>query len=185
MSRISANNSSNIESFSGEQNIDSIISAPLTAVSKANAVMLKGQYEFLMTNCFEKAENGAYKPLMINLVMSSEDKKSAYVFQVPILCLLPINSLAVKDIQIKLNIDVTSVIQRQASKTYNMLQKRAYINGKICKNSSFVNGDSQIATDLSVKVKIGQLPLPKGVLSLIDLYSKSIYPIGADNPLTE
>ena len=53
--------------FGSELNIESIISAPLVAASKANVVMVTGQTRFLLDYCFKKNDNNTYEPIMIEM----------------------------------------------------------------------------------------------------------------------
>lgn len=43
-----------LSSLSSGHSIESLISAPLTAVSKANAMMLGGQVQFILDYCFKE-----------------------------------------------------------------------------------------------------------------------------------
>ncbi len=57
--------------YSSELNIESIISAPLIAASKANVVMVTGQTRFLLDYCFSKKEDDSrYSPVMIEMIMT-------------------------------------------------------------------------------------------------------------------
>lgn len=175
--------------FSNELNIESIISAPLIAVSKANVMMLSGQLGFLLDYCFEKS-GSLYSPIMINMEINngnigeieSENKRKLY-FQIPLLCLLPINSIAVDNIKVDFDLEVTSIGSYKSNN--QLFEKRAVINGKIApaerKRPKQDSDNTQNSTRLKVQINVGQLPLPKGVLSILDLYTRNIVPILEDN----
>lgn len=96
------------EHLNSEQNIESIISAPLVALSKANMMMLSGQTTFLLKNCF-KYKDGVYEPEMITMsiqVGGAEGK--SMTFQMPLINLLSINALSVAKAHINFPIDITS-----------------------------------------------------------------------------
>ena len=96
------------EHLNSEQNIESIISAPLVALSKANMMMLSGQTTFLLKNCF-KYKDGVYEPEMITMsiqVGGAEGK--SMTFQMPLINLLSINALSVAKAHINSSIDITS-----------------------------------------------------------------------------
>lgn len=176
--------------FGNELNIESIISAPLIAASKANVMMLSGQLSFLLDHCFDKVEN-VYRPKMVKMEMCSHElnadgttKVDKLYFQVPLLCLLPLNSIAVDNIKVDFDLEITS-IGSYASNT-SLFEKRAVINGKIApaRHSQIEGGDSAKYSDtarLNVNINVGQLPLPKGVLSILDIYTKNIVPVSAND----
>ena len=109
--------------FGAELNIESIIGAPLVAASKANVMMLTGQAQFLLDYCFTKEEGSDLRqPLMIEMILSQpvvdhtkQPTDPGYIsinkmaFQVPLLCLLPLNSLAIDKINVDFDLEITSV----------------------------------------------------------------------------
>lgn len=179
-----------VPKFSNELNIESIISAPLIAASKANVMMLSGQLQFLLEYCFDKSEN-AYSPKVVTMEMCRHELKpdgtsdiDKLYFQVPLLCLLPINSIAVDNVKVNFDLEVTSI--GSYSSNTPLFEKRAVINGKIAPaRQSNIDGDSyEKLSDtawLDVEINVGKLPLPKGVLSILDMYTKNITPVSANN----
>ncbi len=176
--------------YKGELDIESIISAPLVAASKANSAMLTSQVKFLLDTCFEEV-NGTKHPVMVkmSLVKSSIDisddssvdecfQKTTIFFQVPLISLLPINSLGVNNVDVKFNLEVTSMSKRTS--TDSLDGSSAILKGKVARSShssteSFTTKSS--TQNLNVSINTGTLPLPKGVLELIDVYTKSIQAI--------
>lgn len=90
-----------------ENNIESLISAPLRAVSKANMLMLSGQTKFVLNNCFDVSEEGLYSPKMVNMTIQRGNSEEL-TFQVPLLSLLSLNSLAVEQVKLDFSLDITS-----------------------------------------------------------------------------
>ncbi len=188
-------------SFISELSIESIISAPLVAVSKANFYMLSGQVKFLLDYCFQpRPGNSTHEPIMIKMLMSRatiDDTKepgtpghinrSEVLFNVPMLCLVPLNSLAIDKVSVDFEMEITSATSWQsASKSYEsdntIIQKSAQLNGRICnkKEGTQDNTNSRHSTStLKVGIHAGPLPLPQGVLTIMDLYTKSIQPVSA------
>ena len=184
-----------------ELSIEAMISAPLVAASKANAEMLLGQTHFLLRNCFVKEQDTQnYTPIMIQMSLTksfinsdldSTDENYFQIqkmdFQVPLLVLLPINSLAVEKVNIAFEMEITSTVSWTLSESDNkeakrVLQKQAQLNGKITANSSNnTESSNKYKSDsmnrMKVEVNAGTLPLPVGVLSLLDLYTKNINPV--------
>lgn len=192
-----ATNSGFNPDFRSELNIESIISAPLVAASKANVEMLRGQTRALLENCFTlNKETGAHEPVLIQMSMtrnvidetkkedgSSESniKQIQLTFSVPLLCIIPINSLAIDKVTVDFDMEITSVTSWENDK--GVISKQAQLNGKISNSSS--NSDNstkeqykkQSTSNLKVNINAGQLPLPVGVLTILDLYTKAIQPI--------
>ena len=76
------------EHLNSDHNIESIISAPLVALSKANMMMLAGQTTFLLNNCFQ-LRNGVYEPVMITMsIQVGGATGQAMTFQMPLINLL-------------------------------------------------------------------------------------------------
>ena len=192
--------------FDRGMNIDQVISAPLVAASTANAMMLKDQAQFLMEFCFDvtqrKNEKGevigvTHTPRMIEMVMKRSiidpQKESGdpaaikiieMVFSVPVLTLIPINSLAVDEVKIEFDMEITSQSSQSAdaSKTTGLDDgsQKTQLKGKISydsKESGSKTSRRQNSSKLKVQVHAGNLPLPVGVTAMLDMYSNSIHPI--------
>lgn len=188
-----------------EISIDAMISSPLVAASKANAEMMLGQTNFYLRNCFNKNKDGGYDPIMVVMSLTrsvfDNDKLPSdpdYItiqkmsFEVPVFCLIPINSLAVDKITVDFEMEVTStsswtITEQDTQQTGSrVLSKQAQLNGKISGESK---GNSQYNRDSTSKLKVhinaSPLPLPLGVLSILELYSKNINPVSAPKKITE
>lgn len=186
--------------FGAELNIESIIGAPLVAASKANVMMLTGQAQFLLDYCFTKEEgSGLRQPLMIEMLLSQpvvdhtkQPTDPGYIsinkmaFQVPLLCLLPLNSLAIDKVDVDFDLEITSVgsynYQSKVNEEMQLVERKAVLNGRIaparqCSKNSNEQYDSTLTSRLKVNIHAGSLPLPKGVLAILDLYTKSIQPV--------
>lgn len=190
-----------------EINIESIISAPFIAISKANTMLLSGQARFILDYCFVKKNRtsdysdfdseAVYEPIMINLLMrksvvkliddtenSGQQKEiiesNEAIIAVPLLSIIPINSIAIDKIKVDFNMEITSITSYN-NQSNNVIERKAQLNGKISadKGSSgkdtFESKNSSSRT-LSVQIEAGSLPLPLGILNILDLYSKNIYP---------
>ena len=190
------NNQNNIESssvpkFDGELNIESIISAPLIAASKANAIILQGQADFILNNCFDLDNNTQkYRPKMVEMSISqsienidsqSTETEELY-FQMPLLCLLPLNAIAIENVKVDFDLEITSISSYKSST--NLFPERAVLNGRLAPGDSMskkgkenTNMENRSATRLKVNIDVNKLPLSKGVLTLIDLYTKTIRPV--------
>jgi hypothetical protein len=186
--------------FEKELNIESVISAPLVAASKANAEMVSGQTRFLLEYCFKKdTASGTYEPVMIEMLMTrgiidpekdTNDpdyiKKVQLTFGIPLLCLIPINNLVIDKVTVDFDMEITSVTSYDSAN--GIIDKQVQLNGKISYDPNQRSGDSnknksQMASKLKVSINAGPLPLPIGVLTILDMYTKSIQPTSKDNSI--
>ena len=98
-----------------------LIGGPLMAVTEANSNMAKAQTKFLLETCFQidKENSDNLKPIMIKLNLTravlsfDKDKKpdTAYVtttIELPILTIIPINSLGVDSASVNFEMEVKS-----------------------------------------------------------------------------
>ncbi len=189
-----AQNQSFKPNLGNELNIESIISAPLVAASKANVMMVTGQTRFLLEYCFTKEDdNSTYQPVMIemSMVRSITDdtkkpsdpgyfQKAELTFNIPLLCLVPLNSLAINKISVDFDMEITSVTSKASNAKVsqnNIMDKKAQLNGKISGSPASNKNSSQSTSRLKVGIDAGPLPLPVGVLAILDLYTKNIQPL--------
>lgn len=191
-----------------------LIGGPLMAVTEANSNMAKAQTKFLLETCFQidKETPDNLKPIMIKLNLTravlsfDKDKKpdTAYVtttIELPILTIIPINSLGVDSASVNFEMEVKSSSSDDIKETSgSSTAGEASITGKvgwgpfsvsIQGSISYSSEDSRThdthyensnSAKYSVSVHAGQLPMPKGVNTIIDAYSKSIQPIQKDEP---
>jgi len=157
-----------------EINLDSIISAPMVAVSKANSIMLSGQSEFILNYCFDRiiaSDNSVtYQPKMIVLVVKKDSEKDSFI-EIPLLTLLPINSLAIDKMKVKFNMEITSISSYKAN-INDSLERKAQLSGKLSGDKKNLGNAFNSNKNLSVFVEASKLPLPNGLLNIIDMYSK-------------
>ena len=175
-----------------ELNIESIISAPLIALSKANTMMLNGQAYSLLNQYFikvgkKKKKKGKeakeiYQPKMINMIMTKGNVNHAskeppeIVFQVPLIAIAPLNSIAIQRMNIAFNLDITSITS-YLNNSNDIIERKAQLRGKISTNSLEPTKDEKYKKTnqrtLKIDIEAGPLPLPLGVLNILELYSKN------------
>ena len=158
----------------------------------------------------DKENSDNLKPIMIKLNLTravlsfDKDKKpdTDYVtttIELPILTIFPINSLGVDSASVNFEMEVKSSSSDDIKETSgSSTSGEASITGKvgwgpfsvsIQGSISYSSEDSRThdthyensnSAKYSVSVHAGQLPMPKGVNTIIDAYSKSIQPIQKD-----
>lgn len=184
-----------------------LIGAPLVAASEANNMMALSQTKFLLETCFELKRDGdkeIHKPIMINMTVTrpvvnadgSEAQPIESDFNLPLLTIIPINSLAVDEMNFSFEMEVKSSFTSDSNKTASQEEKKDKgINKTFDKgNLSTELTGSVAATDKSdstestsykksnaakyeINAHAGQLPLPVGITTIIETYSNAIAPI--------
>ncbi len=184
--------------------IENIISAPLVAAAHANSMMQREQTTFMMDTGFNEV-NGRFEPLMIEMVLIQnvlEDTTDAHgkpvmktietTFNLPILTIIPLNSLAVDQVNVQFEMEIHEQINRNTSTCKNSTNSfgqptnNTQLKGKISYDSREDTSATspyrrQNSSSLKVLVNVSPLPLPVGVNTIIDLYQKSIQPIQLDS----
>ncbi len=176
--------------------LDQIIGAPLRATVAANSMMAREQIRFIMDFCFTKHHHH-YKPVLIEMVMTTsklelgefpEDpavlRRFTNEFSLPLLTLIPINSLAVENFEIAFDMEVTSMEGDESSFDFEENEERKrdkkqdyVLMGKVTNRNESHQYERRSDSRLSVNVQGGQLPLPVGLTSILDLYKNNIEPI--------
>jgi len=205
------------QQFSGLP-MGALIGGPLMSAAQANSQMAMTQVEFLMTTCFNKVtdpntKDVNYTPVMINMTLSRgvitpgdpnakpEPTKTTIQnvntnFALPLLTIVPLNSLAVDSVDVTFEMEVkSSSSQNNSSETHNDTKEagkftgsggfgpfRVSISGSVSHDSSSSTKESSHyqasnSAKYTVAVHAGQLPLPKGVTTIIEAYSKNVSPI--------
>ncbi|AQX85740.1 DUF2589 domain-containing protein [Elizabethkingia bruuniana] len=204
------------QQFSGLP-IDSLIGGPLLAAAKANANMAYTQTQFLLDTCFNKDDKtNNYTPIIINMELQNNaitpatDGKDAVVtpfttiFNLPILTIIPLNSLAVDNVDVDFEMEVKSSFSQDTnlSKQTDLSGQGGFeakvgwgplsvtVHGSVSydskeSSSNETHYQKSNSAKYSVKVHAGQLPLPQGVLTIIEAYSKNITPIQMPVPTTK
>lgn len=196
--------------------MDSLIGGPLNAAATANSSMAVTQTKFILDTGFTKVgtgDNASYSPVMISMsltrgIIQPQPPGSdgtvpnptvtpvTTKFDLPLITIIPINSLGVDNVQIDFEMEVkSSFAEEQSEQTENQIKAAASFEAKVgygpfsasVKGSaSYDHKDSTThsthyqksnSAKYTVNVHAGQLPVPKGVNTIIDAYTKAIQPI--------
>jgi hypothetical protein len=196
------------QQFSGLP-IKSLIGAPLVAAAEANSKMALTQTQFLLSTCFNQTGTDPevnYEPIMINMTLKRPIIKSdgtpadpalaETTFNLPLLTILPLNSLAVDDVNVHFEMEVKSSFSNDketASESESAAEGKfsakvgygcfsAEVSGSVSASSKNSSSEkSHYEKSNSAKYEItahaGQLPLPEGVTTIIQAFTQSIAPI--------
>ncbi|WP_077287615.1 DUF2589 domain-containing protein [Cognaticolwellia aestuarii] len=186
--------------FSG-MSIDELIAKPLTAIVDAQGKMAAEQVKLLLQNCF--FFNGEfYEPKVIKMSITRaviEDLNSGTqpvleqivtYFDLPLISIFPLNSLGIDAVNIHFELEVTAQYQKEtdSADTNSNNDHQGFVRknnsniemlGKVSTKAIINQNEAEsIATSAaySVDVVAGPLPLPPGLLSIIDVYTKAIEP---------
>lgn len=201
--------------------MDSLIGGPLNAAAKANAAMAVTQTKFILDTCFTKVESdddkdsdkSAYEPIMIQMtlvrgVIQPQDQADdgttpepkivpvKTTFDLPLLTVIPINSLGVDNVDITFEMEVkSSFSEEQSEKTETTIKASASfevkvgwgpVSATVKGSASYDHNDSSThsthyqksnSAKYTVNVHAGQLPIPKGVNTIIEAYTNAIQPL--------
>lgn len=205
--------------------MDSLIGGPLNAAANANAAMAVTQTKFMLDTCFTKTEipNSTpvaynYAPIMIKMsitrgVIQPQNAASGGTvpapiiqpvttqFDLPLLTIIPINSLGVDNVDVTFEMEVkSSYSDEQTDTTEKNIQASASfevkvgwgpVSATIKGSASYDQKDSSThsthyqksnSAKYTVAVHAGQLPVPKGVNTIIEAYTNAIQPITLPTP---
>ncbi len=196
------------QQFSGLP-IKSLIGAPLLAGAEANSKMALTQTQFLLSTCFTNSGVAGtvaakYEPIMIKMELTrsvikvdgSAGTPVKTAFDLPLLTIMPLNSLAVDNVTVTFDMEVKSSFsndqetstESESSAKGSFSAKVGYglfsaeVSGSVSASSKDTSSEkSHYEKSNSAKYTInahaGQLPLPEGVTTIIQAFSQSIAPI--------
>ena len=180
-----------------------LIGSPLVAAAEANNMMAMTQTKFLLNTCFSvvKVDNKEiYKPIMLNMtltrpVFNADGTEAAPIesdFNLPLLTIIPLNSLAVDEVNISFEMEVKSSYsldkstdsqeERSVSHKVNSNTVSAEMSGVVAsaenvKNNQHSTSKKSNSAKYEINAHAAQVPLPIGVLTIIETYSQSLVPI--------
>ncbi|WP_024610160.1 DUF2589 domain-containing protein [Pseudoalteromonas sp. TB64] len=197
------------QQFSGLP-MKSLIGAPLNAAADANANMAMTQTQFLLETCFQPVnkddkEGGIRRPIMVKLEITrpvidqntgESSDPAVSTLNLPILTILPLNSLAIKNVDVSFEMEVKSSYSHDTEKSdsqsgetsgsfeagFSYMGFSAKVEGSVKSTSQSSSSDKEHyeksnSAKYTIAVNAGQLPLPEGVATIIQAYTAAIQPI--------
>lgn len=173
------------ENQSQSTNLTDLLTAPLNSIVEANSKMAITQTNFLLAYCFNKV-NDHYEPVMIKMVLTNNVitpgipatadqpevqatfKEVETTFNLPLLTIIPLNSLAVESGNIDINLEVTG---------FQKNEHGIELLTKVTQKAEESSTQYQSYPALALKASVSQLPLPQGLLTIIQAFTSSISPI--------
>ncbi|CZF81431.1 hypothetical protein GCE9029_02605 [Grimontia celer] len=195
-----------------------LIGGPLNAAAQANSMMAVTQTKFMLDTCFNKKSDTEDKgkdtlePIMVTMqitrgvITEGETKEGdppevnvtevTTEFDVPLLTIVPLNSLGVDNVQVDFEMEVKSSYTDESSQsTSSKTSEQGSFSAKLGEGwwsvevKGSISHDSQSASaqkstyqksnnaKYTVSVHAGQLSLPEGVTTIIQAFTNSISPI--------
>jgi len=183
------------QSFGTElSNLDfkSILGAPLSAVIEAQATAAKTTIDFINEVGFVTV-NGVKTVRMTSFSYQKEDNNTLknFTINVPFILMMPVPYIEISDLEVNLNVQLTSVDTSTASNSFGYAASSginynwgggrvAYQAGVSVKSMSAQTGTVQRDYGLTIRMSAGQSDLPKGALKILDLLETSIREIESD-----
>ena len=147
--------------------VENLLAAPLIAAASANSEMAKKQAKFLMESCFD-SDNGVFSPKMISMsVQSNNPSDEIITFQLPLITILPFNSLCVKDVSVKFDLEIISHQNSTTNDDQNDTTQKTQMRGSVSSPSNNKNQNQRRnKPKMSVEINGGSIPLQIGLTTL-------------------
>jgi VCBS repeat-containing protein len=176
--------------------------------------MAMTQTKFLLDTCFTKKKDSEnYTPIMIKMALTRGVLTPGSVgnpnatppipptdttietvtteFQLPLLTIIPLNSLAVQTVEIGFEMEVKSSFSEEATQVkaetsfeakagwgpFSVTVKGSASYDSSEKNTAKQHYEKSNTAKYTVRVTAGQLPLPRGVNVIIEAFAGAIQPI--------
>lgn len=183
--------------------VNDLITEPLLAVARAQNKIAEEQVHSLLKICFDwDEENEVFRPKLIRMTITRAviveeniggdnrlDQIVTY-FDIPLISIFPFTSLAVEKVNIAFGINIISQYRKNYANNASKINRPSIQPSSDIKLLAKLAGDStknqfakekkpktdEITADYTIDVLTGSLPLPKGLLSIIDIYTSAIDP---------
>ena len=187
--------------------LKALIGAPLKATADANAMLARSQTQFILSTCFEPTgeNNGNLRPKLLKFKIertilkadgTPAPQKAEMEISIPLLTIIPMNTLAVDELNVSFEMEVkssteykhedSSVLknesQGEVTNPYHSDRFSCEMHGTLASSSKNQSSNSSSGSNTSharydITMHAGKLPLPTGITTIIDMFSKSIAPI--------
>jgi hypothetical protein len=168
-------------------------------------MLARSQTQFLLSTCFEKSDNGNLTPKMLEFRVERQvikgsgelaPQSQSMTISVPLLTLIPMNSLAIDELNIAFEMEVKSsteynhedssvkknelngdVTNPYHSDRFSCEMHGTLTNSRTDKSTGNASKQTKSHASYDISLHAGQLPLPNGLTTMIDMLTKGIAPI--------
>jgi hypothetical protein len=179
----------------GSLPMESLIGGPLSAAAKANGQLVATNAQFITDIGFKKDKDG--NPVEANMVDFEFEKQivkpdgsvvpEAVKVKVPMLAIVPLPALKIKDVNVNFTMQVSSSTEDQSSKdseagfsgeggvNYGIFSVHVKVHGKTSSHSSHTRkSDNSAKYDVSVMATDDGIP--EGLARVLDMMNDAITP---------
>jgi len=175
--------------------MESLIGGPLSAAAKANSQLVATNAQFITDIGFKKDANG--NPTEANMVDFEFEKQivnpdgsvtpESVKVKVPMLAIVPLPALKVKDVEVNFTMSVSSSTEDQSSKdteagfsgeggvNYGIFSVHVKVHGKTSSHSSHTR-KSDNSAKYDVHVSATDDGIPEGLARVLDMMNDAIAP---------
>jgi len=179
----------------------SIIGAPLSACIEAQAKAAKTSWEFIKEVGLTEKQDGGKEAIYVNFEFRKNGRSTT--LSVPLLTIVPIPYLAIKDIDISFKANISAAASTSTT-TSKSLEMGASMKAKAGFNLGIVSGSMEMSASISskkdstatrdskysveytmdVNVKAGQDDMPAGMAKVLEILNESIDTIDRKGEIT-
>ena len=159
--------------------IEDLLAAPFIAAANANSKMAQEQVKFLMETCFDAKED-SFSPKMVSLTIrknnqSETEPDELLTFELPLITIIPFNSLCVKDINVKFDMEIVSLAPKHVADNDETGKKNMEMRGSVAASKSDDSPtQKRHQSKMHVEITGGTIPLPVGLTTILKFYSNNI-----------
>lgn len=158
--------------------ISELIAAPLEAAIEAQSRLARSTVDFITEIGFEKDRNGDDRARDLAFVVQRPGKDGAKSERMevlaPLLALVPVPSLAIEEMNINFQMEVTSTDKvSEKSETGGTADGRIVVAGKISSNADHTRETNQSAK-YQIEIKARRQTPPEGLSKLLDVFAAAV-----------
>lgn len=160
---------------SSDISIGELIAAPLKAAADAQVDLAKSTVEFIRTVGLEQDGTGVDKVRSLNFNLSAMGKDGAernLQIQAPLLAIVPIPNLAVEEVDIGFQMEVTSAT-RNSTEGSGSESQGVSVCGQVSSQASNTRETNQSAK-YQIQVKARKQEMPEGLSRILDIMAQSV-----------
>ncbi|MDR2009322.1 MAG: DUF2589 domain-containing protein [Bacteroidales bacterium] len=168
-----------------------LISAPLVATLEADAMTTRSYIDFLRDIAFEPAEGkdksglGKLRTFTFQYMQADGKGKSLKSVQIPVISLIPIPLLQIKEAVFDFEIKILDAISETKEENYSFEQhfkKEQKLNDRILMRAALApqsgnnknQKDNSLTANMKVKVVMQQADMPSGLANLLSLSANNM-----------
>lgn len=160
--------------------IADLIAAPLKGAADAQLDLAKSTVDFINTIGIEKDENGNERTRNLSFTVNqtgNDGKMNEMSIQAPLLAVVPVPNLAIEEVNIEFQMEVTSATKENTSSSAEENKDGEEEGVRVCgKVSSQASGtrETNQSAKYQIQVKAHKQETPEGLSRILDVLSQSI-----------